>query len=409
MNGGGEPVLRPGPKGIKAVLMRLLLAAVPYVFAFCRRWWPIPRVGKIHVVTRHDDVREAMRADPAFMVPYKSNLDVLLDKQPVFVGMADTPEYRSQLARLHELFEPGDMDMLAARAEAQAEAIVAAANGSIEVVDELVRTVTFTMLQDFFGVPNPPGADLRVWSTRMFEYQFMGHDAALVAEIGEIAPALRGYVDALIAERKQAGRNGDDLLGRALRMQAKDAAEWDDVFIRTMLCALIIGGPPQPPMVLPQALEQLLRRPQALRGAEDCARAGDGPLLLGHILEALRFDPISPFLVRNAVHDYTLAAGTSRPHPVKAGAKLIVAIESAMADPRRIPDPKSFDPRRQAYQYFHFGYGLHECFGEPINRATFAPMLAPLLRRGRVRRTAGKDGKLSYAGMFPAALTVEFG
>lgn len=409
MTAPAEPVLRPGPKGVKALLMRLALAAMPPLFAVLRAIWPIARLGKVHVVSRHDDVREAMHADPAFMVPYAKNLDILLDGEPVFVGMANTPQYRSQLDRLHALFEPGDMERLARQAEERAEAIVAAAGGSLEVVGGLVRPVTFGLLQDFFGIPDPPNGSMQVWSTRAFEFQFMGHDVELCEQIARIAPDLRQFVDDEIARRRAAGALGEDLLARALRQQAKDPAQWPDRFIRTMFCAMIIGGPPQPPMVLPQAVEQLLRRPQALRGAEACAAAGDYPLLFGHIFEALRFDPISPILARNVIEDYTLAAGTRRAHKVRKGDKLIVGILSAMSDGRRLAEPKRFDPRRQDFQYLHFGLGLHRCFGEPINRATFAPMLAPLLRRGKLRRVPGKAGRLSKQGLFPAALTVEFG
>jgi hypothetical protein len=37
----------------------------------------------------------------------------------------------------------------------------------------------------------------------------------------------------------------------------------------------IVGGPPQPPMVVPQAMEQLLQRPKVLAEAQAAARADD--------------------------------------------------------------------------------------------------------------------------------------
>ena len=40
------------------------------------------------------------------------------------------------------------------------------------MVDTLVRRVTFDVLGDYFGVPKPPDGDLRVWATRLFEFQF---------------------------------------------------------------------------------------------------------------------------------------------------------------------------------------------------------------------------------------------
>ena len=53
-------------------------------------------------------------------------------------------------------------------------------------------------------------------------------------------------------------------------------------------------------MVVPQALEQLLRRPDALAGAQQAARDGDDKLLAGYFFEAMRFDPLGPALPRVA-------------------------------------------------------------------------------------------------------------
>lgn len=53
-----------------------------------------------------------------------------------------------------------------------------------------MRRVTFTVLSDYLGVPDPHGADLRVWATRLFEFQFAdpGDDPALRADVDRMAP-----------------------------------------------------------------------------------------------------------------------------------------------------------------------------------------------------------------------------
>ena len=126
------------------------------------------------------------------------------------------------------------------------------------------------------------------------------------------------------------------------------------------------------------------------------------------MFEALRFQPISPILPREATQDYIIAEGTKRAHKVAKGDKVLAAIQSAMTDPRRVPWPKTFIPTRQDYVYMHFGLGLHECFGRHINRAMFPAICAPLLRRNNLRRVKGKAGRLSYKGFFPSSLTVAF-
>lgn len=409
MSGAKEPILRSRMSPFKQWLMGRARAALPTLFAILRRIWPIAKIKSVHLVTHHDDVREVMLTDTAFKVPYATKLNVLMEGQSVFIGMRDTPEYRSQIGRLQSLARPEDMKALALATEKRAEEIVASSGGRLEVVDSLFRTVTFDILEEYFGVTQPATGDLRLWSTRMFEYQFLGSDKALYDEIEWMAPALLRHIEDIITERRKSGDTSDsDLLGRALLRQEQGEGGWDDLFIRTMLSALIIGGPPQPPMVLPQSIEQLLRRPEALQSAHRAAVAGDEALTFGHVFEALRFDPISPILPREATQDYVIAEGTGRAHKVAKGDKVLAAIQSAMTDPRRIPSPNEFLPTRQPYEYMHFGLGLHECFGRHINRAMFPAICAPLLRRNNLRRADGASGRLAFKGFFPSTLTVEF-
>ncbi len=409
MNPNQEPVLRDRMGALTQWALDHVLAALPTIFALFRRIWPIGKLGKSHFALLHDDVREVLLTDTAFEVPYGEKLKVLMQGQTVFIGMQDGPAYRSQLDRLESLAHKSDLAELAAKAERRAEEIVASADGELEVVDQLFRTVTFEVLQDYFGVTDPPDGDLRVWSTRMFEYQFLASDAPLVAQIDRMAPALFRHIGNILETRRAQGDEREtDLLGRALARQRQGEEGWDDLFICTMLSALIIGGPPQPPMVLPQAIEQLLRRENAVASAHQAAVAGDDVLTFGHIFEALRFDPIAPLLPRIATRDYVIAQGTKRAHKVAKGDKVLAVIQSAMADPRRIPSPKCFIPTRQPYEYLHFGLGLHECFGRHINRAIFPAMCMPLLRRRNLRRAEGAAGRLSHKGLFPSALTVAF-
>ncbi|WHU02576.1 MULTISPECIES: cytochrome P450 [unclassified Sphingomonas] len=402
-------VLRPGKKGLARWIEGRVFAAMPYAFAFFRRWKPVVKFGGMTLTSRYDDVKEVFATDPVFGAPYKPKLDVIMGGEPFFLGMADTPLYHRDTDAMRMVVLPKDLPELGRRAEAMAEAIVAAAPGRIEVVDTLVRRVTFSVLADYFGVPEPKGGDLRVWGTRLFEFQFADPkgDPALRADVDQIAPALRAHIDAEIAARK-ATPGRDDVLTRCLALQKKGVPGFSDVEIRTNLMGFIVGGPPQPPMVVPQAMEQLLRRPAALAGAQAAARAGDDDLLWGYVQEAMRFDPLAPGLPRNVLVDSVIARGTSHETPVQAGDTVLAAFASAMMDPRRVTDPARFDPHRPASNYIHFGYDLHQCFGRHINRATLHFMLKPLLKRVNLRRAPGGAGRLVKNGPFAESLTVVF-
>jgi hypothetical protein len=56
----------------------------------------------------------------------------------------------------------------------------------------------------------------------------------------------------------------------------------------------------------------------------------------------------------------------------------------------------------------HWGYGLHTCFGQYVNRVQIPGILKPLLKRRGLRRAEGPAGELAYAGPFPSGLGVVF-
>jgi cytochrome P450 len=408
---GSTDILRPSrpPDGsLKGKAIDWGMAHVDGVFSFLRNVCPVIRFGKFAMVTRFDDVEEVLSRSQVFVNPYNEKLNVIMGGHPFFLGMADTPEYTRDTTNMRMVIRRQDIERLAGEALTQAESIVAASGGSVEIVD-LVRSVTFGVLCNYFGTPGPADADLRVWATRLFEFQFADQagDPALRTEVDIYAPLLRAYLDQLLAARRHAPPQ-DDVLGRCLVLQAAGAPGMDDDSIRTALIGFIVGGLPQPPMVVPQAMEQLLRRPAELAQAQDAARRDDDTRLAALVFEAMRFDPLTPVLFRQTAEDYVVAAGTWRGKKIRQGTTMFVGVRSAMHDGRRVPHPGRFDAGRRPYQYLHFGYGLHTCFGVHINLALLPLMLKPVLKRMNLARAAGPEGHLSKRGIFSDRLIVTF-
>ena len=383
-----------------------LLRLAPGVFTFLRRHRPILRLGSFCLVTRYDDVVEVFSNDPVFEAPYAANLKVITGGEPFFLGMGEGAEYRAQLDAMRSVVRADDLATLGDRAEALARARVEESDGRIEVL-QFIREIAFALVGDYFGVPEGEDETLAFAGSRLFEFQFTGslRDRAWLAEADGIAHRLREHIDRAIAARKAGGGGGrDDVLQRCIALQGQGRAGYGDVEIRTALLCMIVGGPPQPPMVVPQALDQLLRRPDRLAAARQATETGDRDMLRGIVMEAMRFDPLAPGFRRTAVVDHVLARGTPRARAVKAGATIFAATASAMMDPRRIAGPKRFDPDRQPHEYLHFGHGLHECFGRHINHATLHRMLMPLLEKPGLRRA----GRLIKRGPFAHQLDVAF-
>jgi cytochrome P450 len=407
-----QDVLRPAPNRLKsAVTAWVIDTAVPLGLRLLRwlRW--NPRVGKIVVASRYDEVREVFLNDQAFRVPYAEKLSVIMGGQPFFLGMDDTEQYRLDTAAMRKVVQLADIAArLAPTVEKLGEKAVTGAGGRLEVVDSLVRQITFDLYRNYFGITDPPDGDLRVWATRLFEFQFVdaGNEPALRAEVNDIAPKLRNHIQSLMDTRRASDQKVDDVLGRCLKLQKQGVPGFTDDQIRSSMMGFIVGGPPQPPMVVPQAMEQLLRRPDALAGAQQAARDNNDELLAGYVFEAMRFDPLAPFLPRVATRECTIAEGTPRAVTVPKGAQVLVAFSSAMMDERRLPEPKEFNPRRLPHEYIHFGYGLHQCFGIHMNRVLLPLMLKALLKRENLRRVPGAEGRLRKRGAFADTLYVEY-
>ena len=85
-----------------------------------------------------------------------------------------------------------------------------------------------------------------------------------------------------------------------------------------------------------------------------------------------------------------------------------MATQSAMMDCLKLKSPRQFRLDRPDYQYMHFGFGLHTCFGQYINRAQITRIVKAVLKRQGLRRAAGQEGQIQYAGPFPVHFVLEF-
>jgi cytochrome P450 len=110
-------------------------------------------------------------------------------------------------------------------------------------------------------------------------------------------------------------------------------------------------------------------------------------------------------IYRRATRDTAIAPVTLRGVTVKKGAMVFAANHAAMHDPLEVPAPAAFRPDRPWETYIHWGWGLHRCFGDAINRAVIPAILMPLVAQpGLTRAGVREDGGTP----FPQALPVSF-
>lgn len=370
-----------------------------------RRHRPIAVAGKVAVLTRADDVREALADHDAFTVAhYAPKMEALTG--PFILGLDDTPLYRHDHTALRTVMRGQDVPALGDAVLAAARRRVEAQGAELDVVSELCDPVVDEIIAGYLGAPGPDRETQCRWARSLFEEIFLnvGNLPSIRRRAQADAAAWRPHLDTLIAERAAAGAaTTDDVLGRLLRARQEGAAPaLHDVAIRHNLIGLISGWIPTVGKAVANIIEELLERPAELAVAQEAARTGDRDTVAAFAFEALRFRPQAVAVLRTCARDRVVAAGTPREATIPAGAVVFCGLQAAMFDEHAVEDPDAFLPGRPAEAYLHFGHGLHTCFGEQINRAQIPAMLTALLEGPTLHRA----GRLRWEGPYPSELRV---
>ena len=386
--------------GLKAHLTR----SPEPIFAILRRIKPILLIKNYALVTRFEDVQEVLARDDVFLVTYGEKMRMVTGGENFFLGMQNSPEYIRDVSHMRSVVRREDIpDRIAPFVRKTANDLVAGAGGRVDVV-KLSKAVPARWIADYFGCPPLSDQQVEAWATVLFQYLFtdQDNDPNVAQAATKAAAAVRNWLDETIAARKANGVVQDDVLGRCLLLQNAGLPAMDDVSIRNNLLGLLVGAIPTTSKCCAQAMDQLFERPEQLQGAQGAALADDDVRLGKYVFEALRFNPNNPGLFRLAGEDYRLAKASLHGTTIPKGTTVIAATQSAMFDERIVDQPNEFRIDRPEYLAMHFGYGLHTCFGQYVNRVQIPGILKPLLKCPGLRRA----GELQYAGPFPSSLTV---
>jgi cytochrome P450 len=374
------------------------------IFAILRRIKPILLIKNYALVTRFEDVQEVLARDNVFLVTYGEKMRVVTDGEDFFLGMQNSPEYTRDVSHMRSVVRREDIpDRIAPFVRKTASDLVAAAGGQLDVV-QLSKAVPARWIGDYFGCPPLSDRQVEAWGSVLFQYLFadLDNDPNVAAAATKAAAEVRNWLDETIATRKTSRIIKDDVLGRCLLLQSAGMPAMDDIRVRNNLLGLLVGAIPTTSKCCAQALDELFKRPEQLKGAQAAALADDDALLGMYVFEALRFNPNNPALIRVVAEDYPLAKTSCHGTTIPKGTSVIAATQSAMFDERIVDQPNEFRVDRPEYLNMHFGYGLHTCFGQYVNRVQIPGILKPLLKRTGLRRA----GELQYEGPFPSSLLV---
>ena len=384
------------------------------IFTLLRRMFPIIVRGKFAIVTRHADVVEVLTRDTDFTIAEINEARFNAGDGPFILGMDRSPQYDIEAATLREAVRPDDLERIRRLVRQNAAGLAAAARpyGKIDVVSGLARVVATRTVGSYFGIPAPDEPTMMRWMRDVFHELFVnpGGDASVHRDFVRSGAELRQYMDQVIAARKSHLHDPDqpdDVLGRLLLQQNAQHAWLDDRSVRRNLGGLIVGAVETTSKFATLAIDELLRRPDALAGARAAAVADEMQIMRNYVYEAVRFNPHHPVQARFCKHETEVAAGTPRARKIPTGTTVFVATLSAMFDPEVFTEPKVFRTDREV-EYLHFGYGMHRCFGRAINGVQIPEIVATLVRLPNLRRAPGSAGRIAYDGPFPGRLVLEF-
>jgi len=381
------------------------------VFAILRRIKPVLIVKNVALVTRFDDVQDVLVRDDIFQVTYGKKMRVVTDGNDFFLGMQNSPEYERDTTHMRAVIRRSDLSgIIAPFVASTAKSIVDSAAGGLDVVSQLGLVVPTRLVGAYFGCKPDSETDLASWASTIFQYLFtdLNNDPAVDAAARDASARTRAWLDEAIKTAKEGGKQDDTVLMRCLGLQSAGLPGMSDVDIRNNLLGLLVGAIPTTSKCCAQALDELLKRPAELARAQDAACADDDATLAQYVFEALRFHPNNPGVFRVAAQEYVVGKGQLHATKIPAGTSVLAATQSAMFDERVVESPNHFRIGRPAYNYMHWGVGIHTCFGQYINQVQIPGILKPLLQRKNLRRADGDAGTIKFSGPFPSSLRVQF-
>lgn len=192
---------------------------------------------------------------------------------------------------------------------------------------------------------------------------------------------LTEYYLRLIADRRRSP--GTDIVSGLVRLIDAGDDRITDIELVANLVVLMNASFVTTMNLLGNGLLPLLARPELV----DRVRA-DADVASRCVEEILRYDSPVQLLTRVAGEDTELAGV-----PIARGGVILVLIGAANRDPRKYPDPDTFDPDRADVAHQSFGGGAYFCLGAALSRLEGRLAFPRLFRRFPDLAVAGEPAR----------------
>jgi cytochrome P450 len=324
------------------------------------------------LVTRHEDVRQLLRS-PAFTSDGSRPEFPLLRHQPPldpsrragFFLQMDPPEhtlYRRILTPEFMIKAMRRLEPLIVETVTGALADLRAAGPGADLIEHVALPVPSMVICHLLGVPY---ADHGFFQERS---RILLDRTTPPAEVMAASDDLRGYLGELIAGKLR-GPATEDLLGR-LAVERVATGQITENALRGIAVLLLIAGHETTANMIGLSTLVLLRQPDQWR------RLRERPELIDDAVEELLryLTIVRTGLPRLATEDVEIGGQL-----IRAGEGAIALLAAANRDPEVFPDGDRLDLERGSHSHLAFGFGVHQCIGQPLARAELRVTLRELV------------------------------
>lgn len=369
--------MTPAPAATAALAVPAERGSCPFAppppYQRARREEPVSRItlwdqSQCWMVTRHEDVRavlgdarfsaDAGRAGFPFLSPGRKAVN---DNAASFLRM-DDPEH----ARLRRMLT-GDFTIK--KIEALRPRIQRLVDGFL---DELIARGAPADLVAGYALPIPSLVICLLLGVPYEDHAyFQGHSRVLLDnrsstdQVREVQSELLAYLGRLAEHKRR--HPEDDIISRLMARDDLDGAQ-----AAAMARLLLVAGHETTANMTALSALALLRNPDQL------ARLRADPLLIkGAVEELLRYLTIvQSGAARVATEDVQIGGQL-----VRAGEGVVCMLSAANWDDGAFPGAASLDVGRNARRHVAFGFGVHQCLGQPLARVELQIALETLIRR----------------------------
>lgn len=320
------------------------------------------------LVTRHQDVRLVL-GDPRFSAdatrpgfPFlTAGGREIIGTDPTFLRM-DDPGH----ARLRRMLTA---DFMVKKMEAMRPEVQRLTD---ELLDRMTEGRTSADLVAEFALPLPSLVICLLLGVPYEDHEFFQQHSGVLLNLRSTREEVRAAQDELVGYLVRLAESKRDRPDGAIISRLVARGDLNSTEIAAMGRLLLIAGHETTANMTALSTLALLRNPDQL------ARLRDDPSLIkGAVEELLRYLTIvHNGLPRVATEDVRVGDVT-----IRAGEGVVCTLNSANRDEDTFPGADGLDVGRDARRHVAFGFGIHQCLGQPLARVELQIALETLLRR----------------------------